>query len=565
MDKKFADTMIAQFQKKFFGFALSKCNDMTEAEELAARITCEAYITLRTVENVYNWEGYLHKIASNVYARYVQEQMKHKSDDISEMEVPSEENFESDYIKKEELDLLKREVAWLSKRHREIVLLHYYHNKKLTEIAEILDLPEGTVKWHLSDAKKLLKEGMKQPRKTGSLADEPIKLVRFGHVGTPSPSGGTEVYLNSKLRQNIAFAAYFEAKTITEIAKELNVSPVYVEGEVAYLEEYGFLDLLPGQRYRTNIFIQSIPYEVELKRRKLDAEVARLICDTYIPKLIEAVKENTEDRIYIPDGDFNYFLWSLIPLAIKQYFSESYDWMELKEYNYWVKRKDGSEYAAEAVLFEENVEKLLQKESISGPMYKGNSDVPIFAWGLSTNYQDRKFDWEDNRMDDYEALAMYLKGELSKTEAVLDKYIRLYERGLLRHEDDAVNVIVIKEEGEDNLFAQMDKYGETDLGKVDFAGYLRKYIPEMPKATLEKIDEICAKRIALEKPYFPKHMHKALEIYRRARKMNVIMVIEELLERGVLKPLTDVQKKGVMTVVYSDVLPERRPTDETRA
>ena len=52
MDKKFADTMIAQFQKKFFGFALSKCNDMTEAEELAARITCEAYITLRTVENV---------------------------------------------------------------------------------------------------------------------------------------------------------------------------------------------------------------------------------------------------------------------------------------------------------------------------------------------------------------------------------------------------------------------------------------------------------------------------------------------------------------------------------
>ena len=33
MDKKFADTMIAQFQKKFFGFALSKCNDMTEAED----------------------------------------------------------------------------------------------------------------------------------------------------------------------------------------------------------------------------------------------------------------------------------------------------------------------------------------------------------------------------------------------------------------------------------------------------------------------------------------------------------------------------------------------------
>ena len=60
-------------------------------------------------------------------------------------------------------------------------------------------------------------------------------------------------------------------------------------------------------------------------------------------------------------------------------------------------------------------------------------------------------------------------------------------------------------------------------------------------------------------------MHKALEIYRYARKINVIMVMEELLERGVLKPLTDSQKKGVMTVVYSDALPERRRTDETRA
>lgn len=565
MDKKFADTMIAQFQKKFFGFALSKCNDMTEAEELAARITCEAYITLRTVENVYNWEGYLHKIASNVYARYVQEQMKHKSDDISEMEVPSEENFESDYIKKEELELLKREVAWLSKRHREIVLLHYYHNKKLAEIAEILDLPEGTVKWHLSDAKKLLKEGMKQTRKTGSLSEEPIKLVRFGHVGTPAPNGDTEVYLNSKLRQNIAFAAYFEPKTIEEIAKELNVSPVYVEGEVAYLEEYGFLDLLPGQKYRTNIFIQCTPYEVELKRRALDEEVVKLVCDTYVPELVKNAKEYAKERIYVPDDDWNYFLWSFIPLAVTQYAMGMFDWMALKEHHYWVKRKDGSEYAAEATLYHEKVEELLNQERLSGPMYVGDTDVSILSWGLSTAFGDRNFAYDDNLMSDYTALSLYMKGQLPKTEGVLDKYVRLYERGLLRQEDGAVNVIVVKEEGDNSLFAQVARYAETDYGKINFAGYLRNYIPEMSKEVLEKIDQICEKRIALEKPYFPKHMHKALEIYRRVRRINVIMVIEELLERGVLKSLSDAQKKGVMTVVYSDVLPERKQTDEDRA
>lgn len=208
MDKKFADTMIAQFQNKFFGFALSKCNNLVEAEELASRISCEAYITLRTVEDVYNWEGYLYKIASNVYAHYVDEQVKSKTDDINKMEVASEEDFSADFIKKEELELLKREVAWLSKRHREIVLLHYYHNKKLAEIAEILDLPEGTVKWHLSDAKKMLKEGMKKVRIEGNLRLEPIELIHMGNVGSPGPRGDTSSFLNSKLRQNIAYAAY---------------------------------------------------------------------------------------------------------------------------------------------------------------------------------------------------------------------------------------------------------------------------------------------------------------------------------------------------------------------
>jgi len=558
MDKKFADTMIAQFQKKFFGFALSKCNDMTEAEELAARITCEAYITLRTVENVYNWEGYLHKIASNVYARYVQEQMKHKSDDISEMEVPSEENFESDYIKKEELDLLKREVAWLSKRHREIVLLHYYHNKKLAEIAEILDLPEGTVKWHLSDAKKLLKEGMKQSRKAGNLGEEPIKLIDTGHIGMPGTMGDTGAFLNSKLRQNIAYAAYFEPKTIEEIAKELNVSPVYVEDEVSYLEEWGFLDLMPGQKYRTNVLIECTPYEVELRIKELEAEAAKFICDEYISEVVKLAKNYAKDRIYVPDDDFNYFLWAIIPMAVVQHSKSEFDWAGLKENHYMVKRKDGGEYVAYATLYDEKVKEMLEKESLSGPMIKGDSEIPILSWGLSTNFQDREFSWEDNTIKEHIDFDRYLKGNLPKTEAVLDKYIRLYERGFLRQEDDSVNVIVVKEDMENGLFAQMDKYVETDIGKVDFAGYLRKYMPEITKEAWGKVDEICEKRILLEKPYFPKHMHKALEIYRRAKKINVIVVIEELIKRGILKPLTEAQKKGVMVVVYSDVLPNEK-------
>ena len=39
-------------------------------------------------------------------------------------------------------------------------------------------------------------------------------------------------------------------------------------------------------------------------------------------------------------------------------------------------------------------------------------------------------------------------------------------------------------------------------------------------------------------------MHGMVEIYEKARQINVSMVIEELLKRGILKPLTDDPKKA---------------------
>ena len=49
-------------------------------------------------------------------------------------------------------------------------------------------------------------------------------------------------------------------------------------------------------------------------------------------------------------------------------------------------------------------------------------------------------------------------------------------------------------------------------------------------------------------------MHGMVEIYEKARQINICMVIDELIKRGILKPLTDDQKKGVMTVIHSDTL-----------
>ena len=539
MDKAFADEMIGKYQKKFFGFALSKCGSFYEAEELASRITCEAYMTLRTVEDVYNWEGYLYRIAHNVYVHYVKELEKHRTTEV-ENEPVEHKDYAAEYANQEELALLQREVAWLGRRHREIVLLHYYHNKKIKEIAELLELPEGTVKWHLSDAKAQLKEGIRQMRRKGNLGIEPIKLTGFGHMGTPGELGDTSDFLDSKLRQNIAFAAYYEPKTIEEIAEELGVSPVFIEDEVEYLADYGYLDLLPGQRYRTNVFIENVPIDIYRQSKDINLEIADVLCDMYIPSLLDEFKEWGEE-FYVPGNDRNYWYWTQIGKRLME-LGSPFDVDTLIRNNYYVKRKDGGEYVAYAAVENEEIKDIsTDMDLLCGPMWHINDEKGIGSWSLGTGFDSRVFGWLDNLESDGLTFQLFLKGELPKNEALLDKYVRLYDRGFIvnRNGKDVVNVIVEK----------------TPVFDEQFIANKVFVTRKLPDAVAAKVEKLVQKKILLEKPYYPGHMHKMLDFWHRVRPFNPNLVFEKLVKQGVLQPLTEEQKKGVMIIAYSDILP----------
>lgn len=103
------------------------------------------------------------------------------------------------------------EVAYLSKQQRRIVVAYYFENRKQTDIAKKLGISPGTVKWHLFEAYGL-----------------------NGSMGTKS----MDEFFRSTLSQNICYCVRNKAKTINEITEELGVSPVYVESEAEFLEEY---------------------------------------------------------------------------------------------------------------------------------------------------------------------------------------------------------------------------------------------------------------------------------------------------------------------------------------
>ena len=64
--------------------------------------------------------------------------------------------------KKDKGEMLREALSVLSAEHREIVDLVYYHEKSVEEVAQIVGIPEATVKTRMFYARKKLAELLKQ-------------------------------------------------------------------------------------------------------------------------------------------------------------------------------------------------------------------------------------------------------------------------------------------------------------------------------------------------------------------------------------------------------------------
>ena len=70
------------------------------------------------------------------------------------------EDVEEDFLFQEEKRLVRHLVDVLPEKYRLPTVLYYSSEMKITEIAKLLKLPEGTVKFRLFTARKLVRKGL---------------------------------------------------------------------------------------------------------------------------------------------------------------------------------------------------------------------------------------------------------------------------------------------------------------------------------------------------------------------------------------------------------------------
>ncbi len=254
MDRIKLDQLITENMKSIFGFALTRLGNATEAEDLAGDILYEILKSAKNLKEEARFYGFMWKIAEHTYMDYLRKKSKiaDRTAEFDEAVADESDSALDIMIKKEELNLLRRELSLLSKQYRDAVVLYYIENLSCSETANRLQISTEMVKYYLFRARKIIREGMNMERLYGEKSYRP-NYVKIDFWGT---KGGEDneyrEFQKRKIKGNILLAAYYTPVTIQEISLELGVALPYLEDEIKILVDRQYLVCSNG-KYLTNI------------------------------------------------------------------------------------------------------------------------------------------------------------------------------------------------------------------------------------------------------------------------------------------------------------------------
>lgn len=286
MDRIKLEQLITESMKSIFGFALTRLGNVVEAEYLASDILYEVIRSAPNLKDEERFYGFMWKIAENVYMDYLRKKSKSASrtSELDENIADESESALEKIIKKDELNLLRRELSLLSKQYRDATVLYYIENLSCSEVANKLQISTEMVKYYLFRARKIIREGMDMERLYGEKSYCP-NIFEIDFWGTKV--GDDHEYRDfqkRKIKGNILLAAYYSPVTIQEISIELGVALPYLEDEIKLLVDRQYLVCNNG-KYLTNIPIFTIDCT-----KIIDGKLKALTADT-AKKFIEVADE----------------------------------------------------------------------------------------------------------------------------------------------------------------------------------------------------------------------------------------------------------------------------------
>jgi hypothetical protein len=402
---------------------------------------------------------------------------------------------------------------------------------------------------------------MRQP---SELKFNPINFAICGTNGSVGTMGGNGNFFRSALSQNIAYSVLHEAKTVNEIAETLGVSPVYVESEAEFLEEYGFLTK-QGDKYLINILLDEPTTELNRMRSEMYEKAAKIFANELYDELEQSeLLDGEHGVVYNPMTGFekglpvykkdkNFVMWSLIPyiaaLSGEKLMDETVSFDEAATL-----RPDGGKNICYASVLDSGVEPTKYFESMlnfCGPCWNSNGDNTL--WSVDSEWSGKR---KDDSYQTEAGKALSLFGHFFNSEILsADEYAWMVEKGYLKTSGNPYAGIeggVTK--GKDNYFiASLQivwlKNAETKRKLLEIGDHIK----EKHKDEFDRLKEPYIKTVLANTP---KHLRKmqsfGLQFIFYSDGWFLLYCLKELVNSGKLKEPTETQKRSLTTIIVSN-------------
>ncbi len=265
------DIYINKYMEEIFYYCLKKTSNEEEAKDLVQDISLNVLIAIQK-SKIENLRAYVYKIANNRYSIWAIKHARCKNiisfDDNFEI---TNENFAKE-IDNSKLNILNRELAFIEKKYRNIIVEYYINNKKISEISSFYQLNTNTVMSLLARGREKLKRGMSMARKFGTKSFNPDMI--FHASSGFQPTNLPDRAMNRKIPINILCEANDNPSTAEELSMQLGIALPYMEDEINLLLDAELLKKVGNKRYITNFFI--VPKECKSKINDL--------CGNYVLK-----------------------------------------------------------------------------------------------------------------------------------------------------------------------------------------------------------------------------------------------------------------------------------------
>ena len=143
-------------QESLRRFLLALCGgNQQEADDIAQESLIRAYVASGSFLGLSKFSTWLMRIAYNCYIDHHRKARPETipSDSAQALNVPATDETDAPFRYQQ----LYRALEALREKEKAVIILHYFEDLSIKDIASILQIPAGTVKYHLSIGRNHLK------------------------------------------------------------------------------------------------------------------------------------------------------------------------------------------------------------------------------------------------------------------------------------------------------------------------------------------------------------------------------------------------------------------------